>query len=120
MATGPKYTTTRYEANYHEQEAYANFKDLLERPARDALEILQDRSPVPKFIQTHANGSQARFLMARVNPSRTHLSDGANVNDVANGTMARKSETSIIVTEDVSLFTFMETLIKYAVEDDGG
>merc|ERR1719440_1879168 len=50
-----------YDAGYQEKEEYANFKELLVAPAEDAKRILEDRFPVPKFIQTNAGGSQARF-----------------------------------------------------------
>merc|ERR1712183_804263 len=61
-----------YEAGYQEKEEYANFKTLIMTPAEDAKQILQSRFPVPKFIQTSAGGSQARFLTSKVNPSNTH------------------------------------------------
>merc|ERR1719310_274180 len=61
-----------YDAGYQEKEEYANFKQLLTAPAEDAKAILSDRFPVPKFIQTSAGGSQARFLTSKVNPSQTH------------------------------------------------
>ena len=80
-----------------DQSDYENFKELLENPCRDALTILRDRSIVPKFIQTYANGSQARFLMNKVNPST-------------------KGD---VLTDDVGLRGFMEALISYCVNSDG-
>ena len=59
-------------AGYHEQPEYANFKQLLEAPVTDAAEILQARFPVPRYIVTEQGGSQARFLLCKVNPSQTH------------------------------------------------
>ena len=59
-------------AKYHEQPEYANFKQLLEAPVTDASEILQTRFPVPRYITTEQGGSQARFLLCKVNPSQTH------------------------------------------------
>ncbi len=38
----------------------------------DAQEILQTRFPMPRYIVTEKDGSQARFLLAKVNPSQTH------------------------------------------------
>merc|ERR550525_838310 len=61
-----------YDAGYQEKEEYANFKMLLQAPAEDAKQILADRFPVPRYIQTNAGGSQARFLTSKVNPSTTH------------------------------------------------
>merc|ERR1719384_5374 len=64
-----------YDAGYQEKEEYANFKALLQAPAEDAKQILNDRFPVPRYIQTNAGGLQARFLTSKVNPSTTHNSD---------------------------------------------
>lgn len=84
-----------------EMEEYANFKALLQAPALDAKEILADRFPVPKFVQTSAGGSQARFVKAKVNPSN----EGAN-----------HANSDAVITDDVSLKAFMENLIKLAVK----
>merc|ERR1719261_2416976 len=65
-----------YDQGYQEKEEYANFKALLTAPAEDAKQILNDRFPAPRFIQTNAGGSQARFLTSKVNPSNTHTSSG--------------------------------------------
>eukprot|EP00929_Paragymnodinium_shiwhaense_P012712 TRINITY_DN1202_c0_g2_i1.p1 TRINITY_DN1202_c0_g2~~TRINITY_DN1202_c0_g2_i1.p1 ORF type:complete len:758 (+),score=222.41 TRINITY_DN1202_c0_g2_i1:97-2370(+) len=97
-----------YDAKYQEKEEYANFKMLLQAPAEDAKQILADRFPVPKFIQTNAGGSQARFLTSKVNPSNTHSSSGFGAGAGA--------DPSVINTDDVSLKVFMEHLIKLAVQ----
>merc|ERR1719401_2123243 len=96
---------TWYDAGYQEKEEYANFKALLQAPAEDAKQILADRFPVPKFIQTAAGGSQARFLTSKVNPSTTHNTQGFGQGD-----------SSIVITDDVSLKVFMEHLIRLAVQ----
>lgn len=59
-------------AKYHELPEYENFKQLLQAPVDDAQEILQTRFPMPRYIDTEAGGSQARFLLSKVNPSQTH------------------------------------------------
>ena len=59
-------------AGYHEQPEYENFKNLLAAPVSDTTEILQTRFPVPRYISTEQGGSQARFLLCKVNPSQTH------------------------------------------------
>jgi protein transport protein SEC23 len=100
-----------YDAGYQEQEEYANFKELLTVPAEDAKRILEDRFPVPKFIQTNAGGSQARFLTSKVNPSQTYNSGGGQ----GNFTSADAGSNQII-TDDVSLKVFMEHLIRLAVQ----
>lgn len=51
---------------------YENFKHLLQAPLDDAQEILQARFPMPRYINTEHGGSQARFLLSKVNPSQTH------------------------------------------------
>jgi len=98
-----------YDAGYQEKEEYANFKVLLQAPAEDAKQILHDRFPVPKFIQTNAGGSQARFLTSKVNPSTTHNSSGQNFAPGA-------ADGSVVITDDVSLKVFMEHLIRLAVQ----
>merc|ERR1711953_298951 len=94
-----------YDAKYQEKEEYANFKALLQAPAEDAKQILNDRFPVPRYIQTNAGGSQARFLTSKVNPSTTHNNAGGF-----------GGESSVVLTDDVSLKVFMEHLIKLAVQ----
>jgi protein transport protein SEC23 len=97
-----------YDQGYQEKEEYANFKALLQAPAEDAKQILNDRFPAPRFIQTNAGGSQARFLTSKVNPSTTHTSSGGGFNQVA--------DSSVVITDDVSLKVFMEHLIRLAVQ----
>lgn len=94
------------DAGYQDQEEYANFKALLQLPRTDATELLVERFPLPRFIDTWAGASQARFLMARLNPSRSLSAPGDYTN---NG-----GETTIL-TDDVSLQEFMAQLIKYSV-----
>ncbi|EEA07304.1 Sec23/Sec24 trunk domain-containing protein [Cryptosporidium muris RN66] len=97
------------EQGYHENPEYENFRNLLLAPAEDTKAILQDRFPVPKFVLCHAGGSQARFLLAKVNPSATH-------NTLSGATFDSVSDGSIVITDDVSLKVFMEHLIKLAVQ----
>lgn len=77
---------------------------MLQQPRKDASELLVDRFPLPRFIETEAKGSQARFLMARLNPTRS----------VGNATEFDYGST-MVLTDDVSLQKFMEYLIKYSV-----
>jgi len=91
-------------AGYHEQPEYANFKQLLEAPVTDAAEILQARFPVPRYIVTEQGGSQARFLLCKVNPSQTH-----------NNAMFGGDGGAPVLTDDVSLQVFMEHLKKLSV-----
>jgi protein transport protein SEC23 len=64
-------------------------------------ELIMDRFPLPRFIICDAGGSQARFLLSKLNPSTTHASG-------AYGTQSAQT----IFTDDVSLQTFMEHLMK--------
>jgi len=94
------------EQGYHNDPAHENFRQLLQAPVDDAQEILQSRFPVPRYVQTEHGGSQARFLLSRVNPSQTHNNMYAWGSDGA---------ASAILTDDVSLQIFMEHLKKLAV-----
>ncbi|CAF9926584.1 GTPase-activating protein S23 [Imshaugia aleurites] len=93
-------------AGYQDQEGYENFKSILEQPKEDARELVQDRFPLPRFIICDAGGSQARFLLAKLNPSTTHTTN----NNYGNG-----NSTQTIFTDDVSLQSFMDHLMKLAV-----
>lgn len=90
-------------AGYHDLPEYQNFKQLLEAPVTDAAEILQSRFPVPRYISTEQGGSQARFLLCKVNPSQTH--NNAMYGDGG----------APVLTDDVSLQVFMEHLKKLSV-----
>jgi len=98
-----------YDQGYQDKEEYANFKALLVAPAEDAKQILNERFPAPRFVQTNAGGSQARFLTSRVNPSTTHNSNNA-------GGFGQADNSSHVVTDDVSLKVFMEHLVRLAVQ----
>ncbi|KAJ1954019.1 GTPase-activating protein S23 [Dispira parvispora] len=92
-------------AGYQDQPNYENFKELLEAPQQEAQELLVDRFPVPRYIVCDQGGSQARFLLTKLNPSTTHMSGGQ---------YGMPSEQAVL-TEDVSLQVFMEHLIKLTV-----
>lgn len=64
-------------------------------------ELIADRFPLPRFIVCDAGGSQARFLLSKLNPSTTHTSGYG-------GGMTSQT----IFTDDVSLQTFMDHLMK--------
>lgn len=90
---------------YQDLPEYENFKQLLQAPVDDAQEILQTRFPMPRYIDTDAGGSQARFLLSKVNPSQTH-----------NNMFSWGQEGGgHVLTDDVSLQVFMEHLKKLAV-----
>lgn len=91
-------------AGYQDQEEYANLKQLLEEPKQEAAELLVDRFPLPRFIDTEEGGSQARFLYSKLNPSTTYNNQSAIG---ANG--------AVVLTDDVSLQVFMSHLQKLVV-----
>ena len=85
-------TVTQWcKAGYHGQEGYENFKELLETPSAAAQvcitklekicglmlvthqDLLVDRAPIPQYIIYDQAGSQARFLLSKLNPSTTHV-----------------------------------------------
>ncbi|ALC47525.1 sec23 [Drosophila busckii] len=90
---------------YQDMPEYENFKQLLQGPIDDAQEILQTRFPMPRYIDTEHGGSQARFLLSKVNPSQTHNNMYAYGQDGG----------APVLTDDVSLQLFMEHLKKLAV-----
>jgi len=85
------------EQRYHEQEEHASFRALLEAPQSDAQLIMDARFPVPRYIVCDQHKSEARFLMAKLNPSTTH---NTNLDAMGSGTQVN--------TDDVSLRVFME------------
>lgn len=88
---------------YQDDPKHTNFKNLLNAPGDDALLIMDSRFPVPRYIVCDQHKSQARFLMAKLNPSVTHNHmDGTQV--------------QAIFTDDVSLKVFMDSLVKLAVQ----
>jgi len=96
-----------FDAGYQDKEEYANFKVLLQAPATDATAIMGDRFPVPKFVQTNAGGSQARFITSKVNPSTAN-------DDASFGAGGGQQQ---VLTDDVSLKVFMSHLIKLVVAE---
>lgn len=91
-------------AGYQDQPEYENFKTMLEEPKQEAAELLVDRYPLPRFIDTEEGGSQARFLYSKLNPSTTY-----NSSEYGAATGA------IVLTDDVSLQVFMSHLQKLVV-----
>lgn len=67
-------------------------------------DLITDRFPLPRFIVCDAGGSQARFLLSKLNPSTTHTTGAYG------GVGAQTAQT--IFTDDVSLQTFMDHLMK--------
>ena len=76
---------------YHEDPEHQNFRELLNAPKEDAAAMLQERFPVPMYVECDQYGSQARFLLAKLNPSVTHTSQGQG------------AASDFLFTDDVSL-----------------
>ena len=53
-------------AGYQDMPEYDNFKHLLQAPVDDAQELLHNRFPMPRYIDTEHGGSQVGA------PSHTH------------------------------------------------
>ncbi|CUM65704.1 uncharacterized protein PRCAT00003352001 [Priceomyces carsonii] len=92
-------------AGYQDMEDYSYFKEFLEAPKQEAVEILVDRFPLPRFIDCDEGGSQARFLMARLNPSTSYAT---NPNHLYGAQLD-------VFTDDISLQLFMDHIQRMIV-----
>lgn len=88
---------------YQHQEEHVNFRNLLEAPQNDAQMIMNNRFPVPRYIVCDQHKSEARFLLAVLNPSVSHHN-------------SESTGGQNFFTDDVSLRVFMEHLMKLAVQ----
>ncbi|CAI9762818.1 unnamed protein product [Fraxinus pennsylvanica] len=90
---------------YQNQPEHQAFAHLLQAPHDDAELIIRDRFPVPRLVVCDQHGSQARFLLAKLNPSATY----SNAHEMAAGS-------DVIFTDDVSLQVFIDHLQQLAVQ----
>ncbi|GMH18623.1 hypothetical protein Nepgr_020464 [Nepenthes gracilis] len=90
---------------YQNDPQHQLFAQLLQAPHDDAQIIIRERFPVPRLVVCDQHGSQARFLLAKLNPSATYN----NASDLAAGS-------DVIFTDDVSLQVFFEHLQRLAVQ----
>ncbi|CAN1841220.1 Protein transport protein Sec23A [Linum perenne] len=88
---------------YQNDPNHENLRKLLEAPEIDAEQLVQDRIPVPKVIKCDQHSSQARFLLAKLNPSVTQDS-------------TYKEGSDVIFTDDFSLEVFIDHLQTLAVK----
>ncbi|KAI9478958.1 GTPase-activating protein S23 [Coemansia sp. RSA 989] len=93
-------------AGYHEQPEYENLKLLLEAPVVDAQSLLVERMPVPRYIVCDQHGSQARFLVSKLNPSTSYSNANQQYND-----------SEPVLTDDVNISTFLSALSGLAVKN---
>ncbi|RDX67817.1 hypothetical protein CR513_53263, partial [Mucuna pruriens] len=96
---------TRHVHTAHRCPTKEAFAQLLQAPQDDAQNIIRDRFPVPRLVVCDQHGSQARFLLAKLNPSATY----SNAHEMAAGS-------DVIFTDDVSLQVFFEHLQRLAVQ----
>uniref|UniRef100_A0A1I8GX84 Protein transport protein SEC23 n=3 Tax=Macrostomum lignano TaxID=282301 RepID=A0A1I8GX84_9PLAT len=93
------------DSGFHNQPEYQHFANLLRAPQEDAAQMLSTRFPLSRYIETQHDGSQARFLINKVNPSTTH-----------NTTMwGGQQSGQEVLTDDVGLQVFMDHLKKLTV-----
>lgn len=90
---------------YQLRPEHEAFKQLLAAPQEEAKQIARRRFPVPKIVDCDQNGSQARYLLAKLNPSATY-----------NTAQNAVSSSEVIMTDDVSLQVFTEHLKRLAVQ----
>ncbi|KAI3695697.1 hypothetical protein L1987_78696 [Smallanthus sonchifolius] len=88
---------------YDRDPNHESFRKLLEAPELEAGQLVAQRIPVPKLVRCEQHSSQARFLLAKLNPSATHKSGYVDGSEV-------------IMTDDVSLQVFIEHLQELAVQ----
>ncbi|GAV69596.1 Gelsolin domain-containing protein/zf-Sec23_Sec24 domain-containing protein/Sec23_trunk domain-containing protein/Sec23_helical domain-containing protein/Sec23_BS domain-containing protein [Cephalotus follicularis] len=88
---------------YDRDPSHENLRKLLEAPEVDAEQLVAERVPAPKLIKCDQHSSQARFLLAKLNPSVNHNSTYTEGSDV-------------IFTDDLSLQVFIDHLQTLAVQ----
>lgn len=91
-------------AGYQNQPEHEVFAQLLRAPRDDADAIIKERFPVPRLVICDQHGSQARFLLAKLNPSATYNS----ASSLPGG--------DILFTDDVSFEVFLDHLQRLAVQ----
>lgn len=93
-----------------DKEEFANVYEMLENPQADALEIIQSRFPLPRYIMTDQGKSQDRFLLSRLNPSNNDNGYGFAAGITADGK-------EVIYTEDMSLNQYYTKLRDVVVKE---
>jgi len=91
-------------AGYHLDPKHERFTELLQQPKNAAQELMKKRFPLPRFIEADQGTSQARFLLATIDPVMTHTNSG------------NTSAGEVIFTDDVNLKVFLDHLKKLAVQ----
>ncbi|XP_057451401.1 protein transport protein SEC23 C [Lotus japonicus] len=91
-------------AGYHNEPEHQAFAQLLRAPHDDADLIMKERFPVPRLVVCDQHGSQARFLLAKLNPSATYNTETSHPGG------------DIIFTDDVSFEVFLDHLQRLVVQ----
>eukprot|EP00755_Sulcionema_specki_P011609 Sspe_Gene.49415::Locus_26628_Transcript_1_2_Confidence_0.500_Length_2602::g.49415::m.49415/K14006/SEC23; protein transport protein SEC23 len=91
--------------NYHNLPEYFQFKRQLEAPHHEMANLIENRFPVPKIIICDQYGSQARYILARINPSDTKAENATG-------------DAQVIFTDDANLQTFMQRLRQLVVDTE--
>ncbi|XP_020212649.1 protein transport protein SEC23 [Cajanus cajan] len=91
-------------AGYHNEPEHQAFAQLLRAPHDDANIIMKERFPVPRLVVCDQHGSQARFLLAKLNPSATYNTESYHPGG------------DIIFTDDVSFEVFLDHLQRLVVQ----
>ena len=87
----------------HLQPGYEYFAQLLKAPKNDAQRLLKSRFPFPMYVECVHEGSQERFLTAKLSPP-------------APTEAGQQGSTPQLITEDVSFKVFMQHLKRLAVQ----
>lgn len=93
-------------AGYEDNPDYPHFKTFIDGPRADAAQIVAARYPAPRYIECSKGTGDARILHNRINPSRTHRTEG----------QYGASPGELVYTDDAPLHVFMEQLKKLAVQ----
>ncbi len=108
---GSQIVQWRNDINSLSEDARPLFVQLLNAPLEEARQSMRDRFPTPRFIECVEGGSQARFLVAKLDHSRK--------TNAANGSLASQLDGPPgVFTDDVSLSVFLSHLSKVAVQND--
>jgi protein transport protein SEC23 len=101
-------TIAKWQADgIHLKPEYDYFAQLLKAPKQDATALMESRFPYPRFIECVQNGSQSRYIMAKLNPSITQ----------ATTEYQQSGAEPPVFTEDVSMKVFMQHLKRLAVQE---
>ncbi|KAG9390471.1 COPII coat complex component, Sec23 (Sec23) [Carpediemonas membranifera] len=85
-------------------ESNETVSKLIQYPVDDAEEIITSRFPRPRYTHCDQGKSQARFLLAKLNPANTYTSGSGAAGEV-------------MLTDDVNLQKFLDHLKKVSVSE---